>query len=308
MCDLKAKFKEWEECLVGDDINSIRNQIYSMIWDSAVFQSIKECRRYAPTNAKVKVELNITVHMFIYRCFFETQALAIRRILDKRNDVISLRRLVDDIEKHSHLLTRGSILAAHDYPYDYEQEKHRLYDDAFKNVPSGTAVVMGQDYNKCCISEYTHKFIDSLAGVDSSKRSPNDLIRPQILKWLKQRLSDCKKIGEFVDKFLAHSATPESRNDLNPQELDVTLEQILNAHKIICQIAIFLGVKLGILSEGRGIGDVLSVPQFDQLVYFDKAWVSEEAIEKLRDFWHTYDEQTRNWHRWDWENEFNKFL
>jgi hypothetical protein len=51
--DLKTKFKEWEEWLVGDDINSIRNQIYDMIWDSAVFQSINECRRYAPTNAKL---------------------------------------------------------------------------------------------------------------------------------------------------------------------------------------------------------------------------------------------------------------
>ena len=309
MCDLKSKFKEWEEWLVGDDINSIRNQIYSMIWDSAVFQSINECRRYAPKNEEDEIELNGVVHQFIDKCFFETQALAIRRILDKGNDVISLRRLINDVEKHSHLLTRESILAAHDYPYDYEQEEARLSDEASKNRPPGVkCVVMGQDYRKCCLAEGVHLSIDVLAGIGCSDRSPKDLIRPQIFNWLKQRLSDCEKIATFVNKFLAHSATPKSRKYRNPPELDVTLGQILEAHKIICQIAIFLSMKLGIVSEGRGIGDVLSVPQFDQFIHFDKAWASKEAIGKLYDFWREYDMQTRNWHQWDWENEFNKFL
>ncbi|KKL48217.1 hypothetical protein LCGC14_2327700, partial [marine sediment metagenome] len=84
----------------------------------------------------------------------------------------------------------------------------------------GTTVVMGQDYKKCCLSEGIHQFIDALAGIGHSDRSIDDLIRPEILKWLKQRLSDCKKIGEFVNKFLAHSATPESRSYRNPPELD----------------------------------------------------------------------------------------
>jgi hypothetical protein len=128
VCDLKAKIREWEEWLCGDDINSIESQIHNMIWDSAVFQSINECRRYAHKNEKGEIELNGVVHKFIDRCFFETQAIAIRRFLDRRRDVISLYRLIDDIEKHSHLLTRGNILAVHGYPYDYKQEKKRIYD------------------------------------------------------------------------------------------------------------------------------------------------------------------------------------
>jgi hypothetical protein len=310
VCDLKAKFKEWEEWLVGDDINSIRNQIYSMIWDSAVFQSINECRRYASMNEKNEIELNGTVHQFIDKCFFETQALAIRRILDKRKDVISLHRLVGDIENHSNLLTRGNILETHDYPYNYEQEKTRFTDEAFKNKPpEAKCVVMGQDYRKCVISEATHEFIDSLAGLDSSNRSPDDRIRPQIFKWLRQRLDECEEIATFATKFLAHSATPESRDYLKPKELDVTLEQILKAHKIICQTTIFISGRMGILSEGHSIGDVLPFLPCDQLfAHFDKAWASEEVIEKLSDSWHKYDMQTRNWQQWEWENEFNKFL
>lgn len=303
MCDLKAKFKKWEEWLVGDDENSIIRQISSMIWDSAVFQSINECRRYAARNEKDEIELNGVLHRFIDKCFFETQALAIRRLLDKRTDVISLRRLVDDIEKHSRLLTRESILAAHDYPYDYEKEKRILTDEA----PPGFRVG-GYEDDKCCISEYTHKCIDSLAGVPSSNRSPNDPIRPQIFKWLKQRLSDCKGIAAFVNIFLAHSATSESRDYRNPSELDITLGQILDSHKIICQTTIFISGRMGILSQGSGFPDVLTIPQYDQFVHFDKPWASEDAIQKLYDFWRKYDMHTRNWHQWDWENEFNKFL
>ena len=306
MCDLQTKFKEWEEWLVGDDINSIRNQIYNMIWDSAVFQSINECRKYAPKNEKGEVELNGVVHQFINRCFFETQAIAIRRFLDKRDDVISLRRLIEDMEKHHHLLTRENILAVHGYPYDYEKEKKRI--DEQSKVSQGAYRIMGEDYHKCCDSEYTHKFIDSLAGVDPSHRSPDDLIRPQIFEWLKQRLSRCEEISEFVNKFLAHSATPKSRDYRNPPKLDVNLGQILEANKIICQTAIFIGRKMGVLGYVKGVGDVLAYPQYDQFVYFDKAWASEKTIEKLRGFWSNYDMQTRSWHEWVWNDDFDKFL
>jgi hypothetical protein len=302
MCDLKTKFKRWQEWLTGDDINSIKNQIHNMIWDSAVFQSINECRRYAPTNEKGEVELNGVVHQFINKCFFETQAIAIRRLLDKRLDVISLRRLVDDIEKDSHLLTRENILDALGYPYEYEQEKRRISDETFKKGPGPHW--MGQDYRRCVTSEYTHSFIDLLAGVESSKRSCNDVVRPQIFEWLKQCLRNCEDIGEFVNKYIAHSATPESRNYRNPPELDITLEQILEAHEIICKTAMFVGLRI----LGDGVGDVLAIPQYDQFVHFDKAWASEETVKKLYEFWGKYDRQTRDWHHWDWEGDFNKSL
>jgi hypothetical protein len=134
LCDLRTKTKEWQELLVGNDTNSIRNRIYDMMWDSAVFQSINECRRYAPTNEKGEIELNGVVHRFIDKCFFETQAIAIRRLMDKSHDVDSLCRLVEDMGKNCHLLTRQNILAVHGYPYEYEREERRLSEEAFKRM------------------------------------------------------------------------------------------------------------------------------------------------------------------------------
>ena len=192
------------------------------------------------------------------------------------------------------------------YPYEYEYEKKRIYGEAIRNGPG--PYIMGQDYRKCELSEATHQFIDSLAGVEFSKRKSGDIVRPEIFKWLKKQLSRCEGIGEFVNKFLAHPATPKSRDYRNPPELDVTLGQILEAHGIICQIAIFISVKMGISSEGRSIGDVLAVPQFDQFIHFDKAWASEKTVEKLHRFWSGYDMQTRSWHNWVWEDDFDRFL
>ena len=46
MCDqLRKKFAEWREWLLGEDVHSIQNQIHSMIWDYVVFQSINEAPR-----------------------------------------------------------------------------------------------------------------------------------------------------------------------------------------------------------------------------------------------------------------------
>jgi hypothetical protein len=298
---LKTKIKEWEDWLLGDDINSIRNQIYKMMWDSAVFLSINECRRYAPKNEKGEIELNGVVHQFIDNCFFDTQAIAIRRLLDKETkssdrSVISLYRLIHDMQENCDLLTRENVLAVHNYPYDYEQEK-KLSKTGFHIVP-----------RKIGLSEVMHESIDSLAGVKSSQRSPNDRVKPQIFEWLKRRLSHCEGIRTFVNKFLAHSAISKDREHLNQQESDVTLGQILEAHKIICQTTIFIGGWMGILSEGRSLGDVLLVPQYDQFVHFDKAWASVNTVKKLHEFWSDYDMQTRSWHNWYWKDEFNKFL
>lgn len=294
----------WQEWFEGNDKNSIRSQILNMIWDSAVFQSINECREYAPKNDKGETELNGVVHRFIDKCFFETQSLAIRRLLDRRDDVISLCRLVEDMEKHCYLLTRKNILDAHGYPYEYEQEKKRIKEEAYRNAPSGPIVISNQSYFICFESERVHNIIDFLSDVESAKRSPDDCVRPKIFEWLKQRISRCDEIKTFVNKFLAHSATSESRSYLKPTELDVTLGQILEAHKIICENADFIG--LNILCTG--FGDFLAAPQFDQFVYFDKAWATEKTIKKLREFWSNYNMQTMNWNNWNWKDEFNKFL
>jgi len=281
-----------------------------MTLDFAVFLSINEARRYAPRDDKGEIEINGLVHQFINKCFFETQATAIRRLLDKetrrgQRSVISLYRLIHDMQQNSKLLTRESILAAHGYPYEWEEEERRLSDEAFSNGVSEFRV-MGDDYRNCRSSEYAHKSIDFLAGVQPSERQPDDCVGPQVFEWLKQRLSRCKGIAEFVNKFLAHAATPDSRGYRDPPELDVTLRQIVRANKIICEIVTCIG-QMGVLSDG--VGALLPTFNFDQFVHFDKLWASHDVIDnKLRPFWQKHECRIGRWQRWDWRRRFARHL
>ncbi|MHC4792380.1 MAG: hypothetical protein ACYS8Y_13300, partial [Planctomycetota bacterium] len=125
---MKNKFEEWKEWLFGDDIHAIHRQVRNMIWDSAVFLSIIEARKRVPRDQAGNMQLNETVQAFIDKLFFETQATAIRRLLDKelsekKRAVFSLYRIIKDMRKHCHLLKRENILAVHGFPYDYEGQR-----------------------------------------------------------------------------------------------------------------------------------------------------------------------------------------
>jgi len=303
MCELKQKFKEWEEWLFGGDIHSINNQIHSMIWDSAVFQSINEARKYVPKDKEGETQLNGTVQGFINTCFFQTQLLAIRRLLDKKTSngnrsVVSLYRLVDDVEKHCHLLTRVNILEAHGYPYDYAEAETKWHEEHL-----GTGITWGDDNLKRSVfSRHMHEYIDKLVCVNPKERRPQDCARKEVFAWLKKRLNSCESIYDYVNKFVAHSATPESRAIINADEISITLGAILDAHKIICQTAGFVGLRI----LYRNCGGFLAIPQFDQFEHFEKPWATEETVNNLHIFWEEYGKETKKWIEWDWESEFNR--
>jgi len=304
MCNpLREKFEEWQEWLLGEDVHSIRNQIHTMIWASATFQSINEARRYAPTNDKGQIELNENVHQFIDRCFFETQATAIRRLLDKETShrgrsVISLYRLLHDMEDHNNngLLTRKNIIDSLGLPYDYERAKQEVSKESdFTNGPRW----MGDDHKRCKFSKHAHQCLDLLTGIYDLDRSPDDVVRADILQWLKARLKKCEAVSAFVNKFLAHSATPVSRAEISDEQTDITLGQIFDAHKTICQIAEFVSQNLFLGS----IGNPLPVYQGNQFEHFEKPWAIDETLTKLHEWWRNYSKTTDQWRTWDWQAE-----
>jgi len=289
---LKEKFKEWENMLLGEDKHSIRNKIYDMIWDSAVFQCIDESRKYAAKDDKGDIKQNKMIHYFINQSFFKTQLLSIRNLLDKemstgKRSVYSLYRLVQDMKNNHELLTRKNILAVHNLPYDYEKAKA----DFDKNTDyTQGAVIVPREIG---FSKLSHEQIDSMVGITAGKRSPDDLIPVDILKQFDDTLASIEELCKYVDKYIAHSAAPDSRKAI-PDEMKEALGKILNAHKIICEMASFIGNNLLFY----GFGDFLPIPQFDQFEYLDEPIASKETIEKLRGFWQKYRTETEQWYKW----------
>ncbi len=300
MCELKKKFEEWREWLWGEDTHSIRRQILNMIWDAAVFRSINEARKYPETDEDGQPQLNKMVHGFINHSFFQMQALAIRRLLDRETrkgkySVFSLYRLVHDMEQNSELLTRENILAALGYPYEYEKGLEDYYRARMKGKQP--------DHMKYVHSKSIHGSIDSLAGVPSDQRSPDDSVRAELIEWLKGRLEGCREIADYVNKFVAHAATPESRAVIDADELQITLGKLLDAHKLICETAQLIG--LGLLYHS--FGNFLVTPAYDQFEHFEKPWAPESALSELNNHWQEYYKETMSWKNWDWQKEFSEY-
>jgi hypothetical protein len=110
------KREEWLFCLNGDDQHSIWRQITSLLWDYALFKTIRELRVEATQNPTERIGFNAPVLRLLEAGFVITQATGIRRLLEKQwcdptKHVISLRALLDEIKNERESLTREVYLA-----------------------------------------------------------------------------------------------------------------------------------------------------------------------------------------------------
>jgi hypothetical protein len=77
---------------------------------------------------------------------------------------------------------------------------------------------------------------DRLSWKNLETRSPNDVIKEQVLNKLIERVNLCENINAYVNKFVAHSATPESRELVDY----ITIDELWKAQRIVFEVADFL--------------------------------------------------------------------
>ena len=308
MADDYDKFKEkmeiWKECISGKDQNSIINQLSTMSWNAAVFRVINEARKNAATNEKGEFKLNAMVHNFINNCFFENQITTIRRLTDNypiygEMGVYSLVSLLQDMKKNIKLLTRANIIKINGLEYDPEPVKAKFYQymhEQMKNGNTTCSIPCGLDFYGI---EREHKYLDALTQTTPEKRSFDDLVAESIIdKLIAKVVSVASNAKNHVDKYIAHSATPESREiDINDKAEDVkiTLGYIYETTKTLCQIAAFLDAYL--ISRISHVG-FLPIPQYNHMKYIEEPLISKEKISELQKCWNEYQKETETWAGW----------
>jgi hypothetical protein len=206
-------WKLWKECLLGEDSNSIFNQISNMIWDVAIFNLFDESWRTQKRKHNELPGLNIRLQMFITWNFITAQVSSIRRLVDSyeirgHKGVYSIRALIKDIRKKHEILTREVFLESQGLPLFFSSES---------DTPD-PAVWLD-------ISE-AHKRFDILSGIQPENRSKTDKISLNVLDGLDRKLDSCTQIKKYVDKYIAHPSTPESRILDNFRSVDITLNQL----------------------------------------------------------------------------------
>ncbi|MHC4562889.1 MAG: hypothetical protein ACYS8X_08975 [Planctomycetota bacterium] len=291
-----AKRAEWLHWLVGDDPNSILRQIYRMIWNAAVFRVINAARLRAAPRDGGGVQLNGLVHQFMNDCFFDSQFSAIRRLLERQTSrgarsVYSLYRLVDEMQKNGHLLTREHILAAEGIEYDHKAVHRKWIEwerELFESGVRGGAVPREYDWE---IPASRHDDLDRVTGVSEGCRSRTDVIQDHLLEALKNIHLRFDRIIAYTNKFVAHAASVESRGSWGTAGPVVTLEDIWEAHATICKAVNCITKNI---LDGSVHG-VLPFADDRMLQYIDRPLVESSESFHLKEVWEEYQEETQEW-------------
>lgn len=299
----EAKRQEWIRCLTHRvepagtlDRNCILAQVYAMVWDAAAYRVVLEARRVAPRDHRGRVKLNPMLHYLLDRCFYQSQLVAVRRQLDSgkldgNRGVFALSPLVRDMKAHRALFTRRNLFAAANRSLNVEAvahaereflERQRPLEREFGHIPREL------DAAAC---ESLHREVDALCGVKPENRSHEDVVSEAVFTRLEAHLEGSEVLCRHVDKFLAHSATPESRAVVDADKATVSYGDLWKAHETIGRACQFIdGHLLRQMHHG-----FMSINAEDLLRFADQPLAAPDSMASLRKCWKEYELETESW-------------
>jgi hypothetical protein len=272
--DKRYEWLSWYE-LRKSDPNTIQQQIFSMLFLDLAYRTLVLARHETDEGSVFAAQNGLLAH-FLDQGYVATQILAIRKMLDRRPDVFSLRRLLEDIANHRLLITR-EIYVCHDgLPFDSA---------AWQSLPQGIEGtlwgIQARGFSNYLASRARHEVFDRLAGVSPTDRKRCDRIRASVFQELRRLANDAsKKLILLGNKFFAHAATPDSRGSLEYSgitlaDIDEVQRALVRVERAITDLLLFLGV----------YRDVVPIPPLGLLKGLHHPYASAESIAKMDQHW-----------------------
>jgi hypothetical protein len=187
-----------------DEPHSIESQINRMIFDELTYRATLSVRESTAADTVISAR-SATLAYLLDRGYFLSQVLAIQRLLDRGSDVISVRRLLKDVEAHRDVITREIYVSGDGHPYDYNSWASALpeSDPGFKIFGFGHPRLAAY-----AVSKDLHETFDVLSGKGTGQRSREDVIRLSVFRalnaWIDIPIAD--EIEHIRNNFIAHSA------------------------------------------------------------------------------------------------------
>jgi hypothetical protein len=287
LCDahfeqLRDKTQQWIDCLDGEDLNSITNQLTRLTWNITAFRVLVEeaydLASDAPEGCK---QLNGLLFRLLQESFLESLLMGLRRLMDSERDglngkrgVYSLSALLKDVSEHSHLLTRGAIV--------------RL------GPPDGS--IQDQRRGVEFIEAWTrsrNQLVDELVSVTENNRKTEDRIGRHVFDGRRRMLEVKFTMAEgLINKKIAHAATPRSRQGFNFDR--VHWDDLYGLHAELCKTTHFLQ---DLISES-GMSSLLPMFQGDEFDYLARPIVAEKDLQTLADRWAKLGSEYKSWRHW----------
>jgi hypothetical protein len=272
----RAKRQQWLAWLDTDEHHAIWTTISSTVWTDASFRTLTQ----AAVDGDETCLGNTLLAEQIINGHVATQVLAIRRLVDNRADVISLRRLIKDVRRNYKLFTRENYVCHDGLPYDYEAVQRKEMQERAGTGAFWAATTGSEAHGS---SRMAHEQFDWLAGIDPGSRSREDRLPTRLLDTIEGWLdgSDADALAEWSHAYLAHAGSPQTRARI--AEAMMTTNKITDAIKALARVTEAISAYL--LYAGGRLNSLMPTAQFDPFEHLDKPLMTPERRERTFRVW-----------------------
>jgi hypothetical protein len=292
LLEFRVAAEVWIEALHGDPVNSVSVQLRDMMWNDAQWRMLNHTRYLARDRDDVGTPG--VVGKLLDRGYVSGQVLAIARLndpshSDPERQVNSLRRLVSDMKKSRHLLTREMYVAGNGLPYDWQAAR-----DRFAPTTSGSHWLASGGPEDFMQAMGLHLQFDALSGVSPADRSRKDLISIDVYKRLEGNLDHdvMGKIKLMRNKSVAHAATLISREASGTIPDGISIDEFAQAHFLL--IGVYQAISANLLQQ-HWLGSAVATPQYSLFDGLDKPLVATEDLQAMDDFWRQHTKERDEW-------------
>jgi hypothetical protein len=285
----RDKRRLWLSWISTDEHHAIWTVLSSMVWTDVAFKTLTKLAVGDEGNAlnnHLMIEALLDGHV-------ATQVLAIRRLVDPRNDdIISLRRLVNDLRRNFSLLTRENYVCFDGLPYNYETVRLQ---EIMAHAEKGFYWGERSGPRAHGTSELAHRQFDKLTGIDPAKRSREDRLPVSRLtiveKWLADSGAD--DLAKWSHAYLAHAGGPESRKRIADAELMVTANKITDAIKALARVTEAISAWL-LCADGR-TNALMPTAQFNPFEKLDMPIMQTGGEAAAYKLWHQLSDERNHY-------------
>lgn len=289
--------EHWYVLLHGDAEQSVSGQISDMMWQDAAWRLANEARRFTfddgPTAAVSPI-----LGKLLDRGYISGQIIAISRLIEKheprhpKKGVVSLRRIVDELDANREVFTREIFVSNNGLPYDWEEARRKHSQNAAPSSsiqfmesvgPAAFYMAMGK-----------HEQFDLLAGSQVGDRQRSDRIADAVFDRLKQKLNDpvFNEVLKLRHKRVAHAADAYSRDQVDNLRKGLKLEEFAKAHYVLT--GVLQALSQGLLFGFR-VGTSVPTTQPEEFEYLNVPFVQATRMRDIGRFWSEHCNARETW-------------
>jgi hypothetical protein len=268
--------------------NNIQSQIHRMFFNDLTYRATVSVRSSVDAGMEISARSG-TLAYLLDQGYVVSQVLALQKLLDNGSDVISVKRLLKNVEKHRAVITREVYVAGDGLPYDYTSWE----DTVDKSDPM--VQIWGIDapgLHRFADSKHLHETFDQLSGKKPDQRTRQDVIPKSIFRTLDGWISGprAEEIGDLRNKFIAHAANAlevgsSTFSGVNFAQIDELQRAIVRvAHALIDDV---LTIRIA--------RDIVPYPPLGIFRGLDLPYAPSDAEAKMHQVWDDLSKERNGW-------------